>query len=338
MADPGKGHLGYLALAPETTYGTAPAAATLQLELIGEPTITPGTRAVVSEAVSPARMAPGAVARGIANNPRISCRFQIGLEGMEEIWRMFLPQYARDAVGGETVVFDHTAKDGPSLKSYTAELSMGDVPAGKVTRMTGSYGMRLVVDFPDSDAFATGSIELIGKTMTPNVTPMTAANYPAANLGPQLHLALNGSGEIADGSGDTVSDILIRSLQIAVNIPHTDYNPAAASAVSLAPVRSGNALWTVGFDRYWNTVAAMLAAQNGTTGALKFLFQLPTTIGNASKRELEFTAAAPTTSEYGATVPVGDYVMQRITHTLAYDSGTDAALKIRNRNLAAALA
>ena len=332
---PGTGHQAYIAIAKESSYGVAPATAAIKYELAGEVSFDPGAGVIESDGMNPSRMSPGCSKPAIFRNPSIRFRIEIPYEGFEEMFRAVLATYSSAVVGGETIVIDHTFKEAGLLNSYTVEFSVGDIPTGKVTRLVGAYVTGITIE-GEADRVVTAEITVSGLTMTTNEDPMSGGSFASPNC-ITLHDILLTAGNLKDGSGATEADIVIRSLRLAIEIPHTNFRPQAGNAQSLGPVRNGLMGLTVDIEEEWNAVTLMDAVQQSTVADLKFLFRNPATIGVASTREFEITAGSPVTAEYGKQIPGADVVTQRVSYRLQYNSTAVSAVVVRTRNLTAAL-
>lgn len=331
----GLGHDSYVAFAKESTYATTPAAADAVYEPLPGIENDLGLALIRSDALRPGRLTPAEIHNGIRRNPTARYAIDVPMQGAEHALRMILPGYSSAVVGGETVVIDHTFKEG-ALNSYTHDIAFGDVPNDLVTQLVGAYARNWSLRL-EPDRLLSLELDLIGYGLEPTQTPMTAATYPAANLGVDLGDVLATAGNLKDGSGADVDDIVLRSFTIAAQTGYSDYRPRAGNTASLPPVRTGAMVITVAMELEYNSEDMMIAVQGGTQTDLKILIQLPATIGVASKRELEITAGNPKPASFGRAVRDAGVITQTVTWELAYHSAASSALVIRTRNLAAAL-
>ena len=102
------GHSSFLQLAKESTYGTAPAAATAKYETT-DFDFDANQSTLEDPSVSTLGMFPRAVEQGVQFATQ-KFGVRVGFEGFEEIWRMLLPTYSSAVT--DTTARDHTFKEG----------------------------------------------------------------------------------------------------------------------------------------------------------------------------------------------------------------------------------
>lgn len=333
---PGLGYKGKLLIAREATYDTAPAAADAGVELLSAQ-IRPRLSTIVDPSLSAAQVSPRFIGQG-GQSLEATIRFRVGYEGILSILRMFFPTYTSAVV--DTSARDHTFKEGTSPFSYALDLLWGDRPTGMANRLTGCYGQSLRISGQagtGENAMLIGEVTVVGKTLTPNTTPMTGGALPTA-LGVIYHQLLRSAGNLDDGSTNADDSIPVRSMEFSVEHPFDTARYLFGQVNAEAPVRNGvtNGRWV--FEEEWADQNLMLAAKNATPGALKALFQHPTVIGAATaKREFEIIASSPTPSDYGTELPGFGVITQRVEYALAYHVGDASFAKVRVRSTEAAM-
>lgn len=335
---PAVGHKSFALICKEATLGTAPAAATAKFELVNFEFSTNQSTAE-DPSMSSAGYFPRAIEQGLQFVTG-KFRVKVGFEGFEELWRMVLPSYSSSVVSGS--VIDHTFKEGVTLSSYTIDISMGDVPTSKVTRFLGCFltGFRFSIAAASGESgLLIADIEFAAASVANTVTPMTT--IAVANLVPiAYHRLLRTTGNLNDGTSVTESSIYLRSLSLAIRIPHETANGYLGSVWADQPFRNGVGSGKLDIEMRWdaNSLALMTALTANSPAALTFFFQHPTTIGSSSKRELQLTMSSPCSADYGVAVQGAGMWIQKASYGLAYNTSDASALKVRARSLTAALA
>lgn len=332
---PGLGYKGKVSIAKETTYGVNPAAADATMEILSA-RITPRLSTVDDPSLSATQVSRRFIGQG-GQSYEFSFRFRVGYEGLLHLLRAFLPTYSNTVV--ETGVRDHVFKEGTELNSYSFDLFWGDVPSGRVNRFSGAYGTELRITGAAGQgegAMLTGEATFIAKIMTPNVTSMTPAALPSA-LGVIYHQALRTSTNLRDGSSLAADAIQITGMEFSIRHPH-DQNRFLFGQVSAEqPVRNGFTEGTFAFDEEWNDYVLMAAATGGAPTALGVVFQHPTTIGAASKREFAISASSPMPGEYSTELPGFGVITQKVSYKLQYNTTDSSLAVVRVRSTEAAL-
>lgn len=333
-ASPGLGHKSFVGIAKEATLGTAPAAAQIYYELRPGAALDAGLEIIRGDALRSNRMSPGYIGQGIRRHPTLPYSIMLPFEGAEHALRMILPTYSQAVVEGS--VRDHTFKEGGALSSYTKDFSFGDMPTGKVTQLTAAYARAWSIR-GEADAPLIMEIDTVAYDAVPDTTSMAAGSYPTANLGGTLHEVLATTGNLKDGSGASVDDIVVRSFTLSGTVPHTDKRPRAGNKISLPPVRTGAMTVTLALELEYNSKALMEAVRAFTQTDVKLLVQLATTIGSTSKREFEIAIGSPKPAQFGKAIPDAGVITQTVTYEAEYNASAASAVVIRTRNLAAAL-
>lgn len=170
----------YWQIGKETTPGTQ-IAATRKSEMISE-----GFEIDVDTLTDPSLFnarAPRAVYQG-----RTQMQGPLEVRGNYEgaIMKLFegaLGSVASAVVGGETVVRDHTIKEGSTLPTYTIEMSKGNVPTSKVIRALGATVTSLEFNVgTGQDSFARVRAQLQGTDLDPNTGTTPAGYDPTASF------------------------------------------------------------------------------------------------------------------------------------------------------------
>jgi tail tube protein len=336
---PGLGYKGKLLIAKETTYDVAPAAADTGMELLSA-TITPKLSVIEDPSLSNTQVSRRFIGQG-GQTLEATFRVRVGYEGLLSLIRMFFPVYANAVV--DTSARDHTFKE-PSLAvpgfSYALDFLWGDVPAGKANGLTGCLGTALRVSGQagtGESAMLTAEVTVVGKSLTPNKTPMTGGALPTA-LGVIYHQLARTTNILRDGSGNASDAIQLRSFEFSLNHPYDVNRFLFGQLNAEQPVRSAFTDATFMFDEEWTDIALMTAARANTPTSLRMMFQHPTVIGAATaKREFEISASSPTAAEYGTELPGFGVITQKASYRLAYNT-TDLSLAVlRVRSTEAAM-
>lgn len=204
FANPAFGHKGWLALGPkETTFGTFMAPA------VKYPVESWKVDPVANMIADPALW--GQVSRrGFYQGPwkvKGTIRLRFGFEQFEEVLRAALGSYSYAALTAP--VGDHTYKVGATLDPHSGELSLGDVPTGKVMRLLGAkwVGTTIKVDASETDPYAHLELTVLAMDYDSNgttgYTPTAPTVSSPATVG---SLTLSASGVLSRGSGDFGAD------------------------------------------------------------------------------------------------------------------------------------
>lgn len=333
---PGLGYKSKLLMAHEVTYDTAPAAADAGMEITGVQ-INPKLSTIEDPSLSSTQVSRRFIGQG-GQALEASFRFRVGYEGLLSLLRMFFPTYASAAT--DTSARDHTFKEGVSPYSYALDFLWGDRPTGMANRLTGCYGQALRITGQagtGESAMLMGEATVVGKTLTPNTTPMTGGALPTA-LGVIYHQLLRTTGNLKDGSANLSDSMPVKSMEFAVTHPFDTARFLFGQVNAEAPVRNGFTDGTFQFEEEWADTALLVAAKANTPTALKALFQHPTIIGAVSaRREFEITASSPAAAEYGTEIPGFGVITQRASYKLAYNATDLSFAVIRVRSTEAAM-
>jgi hypothetical protein len=182
------------------------------------------------------------------------------------------------------------------------------------------------------DAMLRARFSVLGKDYISNQTPTAALAFPA--LFPVLyHQAIT----VDDGTADGAASIRVRSFEVSLENPHTEDRFYLSSLTMDEPVRQDflTARWRI--EQEFTTLTQWDAARAFTNGSPQFIFQHPTTIGAASKREFELRSNKAQLVEMSA--PVSNYgiLLSTATWEAYQDTGDASALVARFRNTEVAL-
>jgi hypothetical protein len=333
---PGLGFKSKLLIAKESTYDTAPAAADAAIEITSA-TITPKLSTIDDPSLSSTQVSRRFIGQG-GQSYEANFKFRVGYEGLLTVLRMFFPTYSSAVV--DTSARDHIFKEGVSAFSYTLDFVWGDIPSGKSNRLTGCYGTSFRITGQagsGESAMLMGEASVVGRTLTPNQTPMTTASLPTP-LGVIYHQLVRTSTNFKDGSGNAADSIQAKSFEFSVTHPFDSSRFLFGSVNAEQPVRNGFTEGTFQFDEEWTDTALLAAAKAATPTALKVYFQHPTQIGaTTAKREFEIVASSPTPSDFGTEVPGFGVITQRVSYKLAYNTSDASLAVIRVRSTESAM-
>ena len=330
MAEP-RGHKSYVQIGTEgaSTWGT-PVASTQKLELISE------SVEIVPTVIDDPSLFDGRSHRSIIDggiHAAGSMQFRGNYEGHLQLLRAALSTYTNALV--ETGVRDHTFKEGDG-RSLTMQIGKGDIPTTKVFRFDGAKPRSFTFEVA-ANGMAKWDFDFLGKDLQSNITPTGALSFPAVL--PILFSQIP-SGGLGDGSGDTETDVKVKSIKITFNASLEDPEEAmflGESANMGEPLPDDFVVTEWEFTQSFKTQALFNAARSRTVADLALFFRHPTTIGATSNREFEFTSA--NAKLVGYSNPVAGY--GRLVSTARWRSffnATDGGgLVIRVRNTEAAL-
>jgi hypothetical protein len=340
MSVPGIGHKCNVLFAKESTYGTAPGASTNKWEFASfRPAFDLGS--VIDGNMNSASPSPRLAVQTLQVF-RFTTRMRWAFEGYEALMRMLLPTYSQATV--ESGVIDHTFKEGFLHSSCALDVSLDNIPSGQVLRCTGCKALNwsfTLTQGQGDGAVIYKDIEWLAQNAA-LVAPMTGT--PTIPVQPFIpfHATLRTSGNIKDAliASGAESSAFIRSLRVSMSNPHTVRGYLGSQLID-EPVRNGQTVGRIDLELQWdaNYQAAFAKALANTlqAGGLKFLLQHATTIGAASKREYEITAANPFPEEYPGPEVGIDVITQRIGYRLLYDATALSSIVVRNRSTTAAL-
>jgi len=327
---PGLGHKSYLQIGPkETTYGTY-IAPTSKLELISWD-VEPNVSVIQDPSLYSAQSR-----RGLFQGPysvRGTFVVRLNFEGLLELFRGLFGTYSNSLV--ETGVRDHTFKEGATLNSYSPEVIIGDVTAGKSFRVLGMKLISMRVSGragTGDDAMLQVEFTVLAKDYVSNQTPTGALSFPA--VFPVLyHQGIT----MDDGTADAAGSVRIRSFEVTLEQPHTEDRFYLGSLTMDEPLRQDflTARWR--FEQEFTTLTQWDAARAFTNGSPQLIFQNPTTIGSTSKREFELRSNKSQLVEMSAPVAGYGVILSTAVWEAYNDTGDATALLARFRNTEAAL-
>jgi hypothetical protein len=326
----GLGHKSFLQLAKETIYGTAPSAATNRYELVTA-SVNGNLSTITDPSMNNVAQSPRFIGQG-GQYATASFRVRVNYSKSQHLWKMLLPTYTF-AVSEASVSGDHTFKEALSLDSWTIEISWGDVPSGKVTRLVGCFltSFRIAGTAGTGDnAMLLADIDVVAKSATANTTPMTPATVDTARGIIYHHLLLT-SGNLGDGSGNTLADIRIRDFEFSWEVPHDTTRFYFGSVNAESPVRSGYANVRIAMTQEWNDHTLMANALAGTPTTPIKLFFRGGALG-ANFYELQITGSSPTAVEYSKEIPGFTATTQRVAYVFQYNTTDASAMVVRVRD------
>jgi len=213
MGTPGRGHKSYLQFGVETTYGTA-VAATHKVEVISmkvDPIIGVIRDPSLYDAVARRALYQGGLM--YKGNFVIRCNYS----GLGVLWKAALGAVATTGVGP----YVHVFKESADLPSLTLQMIEGNIPATQYQRVDGAIITSMTIRGTagqGDDGMVQVEFEVLAKNKL-NVAsaPTTITNFPA--LAPVL---FHHATVVDNGTGDTSSDIRVRSFEISHRSPFTE--------------------------------------------------------------------------------------------------------------------
>lgn len=332
MPTPGLGHKSYIQIGKESTYGTA-VAATKKFECISmdiSPVI--GTIEDPSLYAQPSRR--GLYQGGILYRGRFTVRCNY-----EGLLKLFEGVFGSGATTGpaETVVYTHTFKEASALPSYTIEMIEGDIGAGLEQELVGAKFTTLRVRGTagqGNDGMVICEFEVLAKDKVVGQTPTGALSFPS--VFPVLFHQPTAAG-VLEGSGDSAANVRVRTFEVELTNSLADDRFYLGAQNIDEPIRNDflEARWR--FTQEFVTTALFVKAKAFTTGALKLLFQHPSTIGSTLKREFEIRSGSANLVEYSNPVEAYGVVIANSTWRAFYDPTDLTALLARFQNLETAI-
>jgi len=225
---------------------------------------------------------------------------------------------------------DHTFTEGATLKSYTIEVSVGDVTANTVFRLVDAKIVELTVKCSagtGTDAMAIATFTVIARDQTPGASP--ASLTPPAIYPVKFDQLVT----IVDGTSDTSStSIRLRGLEFSLKNPHAEDRFYMGSLGFDEPVRADFLTVSYKLTQEFITLSAYNALRSFTTGTLDFLFQQPSLYSPTYHREIELRSTSANLKSLSA--PVDGYkVIVATSEWEGFYSATDGgAYLLRNRN------
>jgi hypothetical protein len=169
-------------------------------------------------------------------------------------------------VASETVVRDHTIKEGTTLPSLSLEISKGDIPTGKILRGSGFKVPRLTLrGGVGTDAMARAEAEFLGIDFDPNTgatpagytptTTITVSNGGGSSASPTVTCS-GGSDFIAAGvrPGMAISGTGIAAGAVVVSI-------TSATSITVSINNSGAVSGVLTFTLAFPTLAPIIGTQ-----------------------------------------------------------------------------
>lgn len=334
MAAPGTGHKGgIIQIGKETAWGT-PVAATIKL-----PTLSSDLK--LQADVFPDNTLHGNPwPRTMHQGPRkVVGPFAVPLlfEGELELFRGVMGLYSNSVV--ETGVRDHTFKVGPTLNPYTLQDQKGDVVTASTFRVSGAKFNTLRISGTAGQG-PEGNVALefgvIGKDKESNQTPTGALSFP-----PLLYVKFDlATVTVDDGTSDAAADVRVRSFEVMIENMLAEDRHYLGSLLIDEPVRGGQFKATWKFQQEFQTLTLFNAYRAASDGSPKLVFQHPTTIGAASKREFEVRSNQAKLTDFSDPVD-GPGVIIATSTWESYFDGVDTTeaspLVMRVRNTESAL-
>jgi len=286
MGVPGAGWKSYIQLGKESTYGTA-IAATHKLAALNS-----GLK-LDAPPIEDALMSGVAWERTTAKPPRRvmgSFATHLTFDGLLELLRGVFGTYASSTV--ETGVRDHTFKIGPLLNGFTVQEIVGDVTAGTCFRSTGvKFDKFTLRGTAGQGVESVVGVEFgcIGQDRVSNQTPTPSLSFPPY-FPVQFSSDTTNMLVVDDGSVDSAADIRLRSFEFTLENMLSDDRWFGSGTTVDEPLRRGRIRATFKLMQEFQTRTQFDNYRLNTIGSPRLVFQHPTTIGSASKREFEIRA------------------------------------------------
>lgn len=326
---PGLGVKSYIQIHPETTYGTRSTTNPSRLELLGvDIRVITGVIEDPSLNTSPGRrtlLAGATYYRG-------TFRVRANLEGGLEFLRAVFGGYANAVVEGS--VRDHTFTEATNLKSYSIEVSEGDIPTGQVAAYLGARFARCTLRLEAAQGeggMCTLEFEVVAKSKSLAATA-TSGTAPVSRPIPFTF----SQSTTTDGF-TSAADLVIKSWETTLTNPLTGDERIGFGSTNIGEVVRNNFVDVVTeITEEFQSTAMMAAA--GTVASLQLkLMDAVTTIGTTSR--YTYTLTMPKSLILGISAPVDDYgvMEQTINYRSYFDTGQSAVIKLVVRNLDVAL-
>jgi len=327
---PGLGHRSYIQFGlKESTYGTFQTPNT-KLEIISW-NVAPQIGVIQDPSLYSAQSRRGLYQGGLMYRGTFVVR--VNYDGLEELMRGVFGTYSQTPVG---VGRDHKFSEGPTLNSYTFEVSVGDIPSTQVFRLLGAKITGMTIRGTSgvgTDAMLQAEFTVVAKDMTSGQTPTGALSYPAV-----LPVLYHQCTTADDGTADASSSIRIRSFEVTLEQPHAEDRFYLGSVNIDEPLRADflTARWRL--TQEFTTLTQFNAAKAFTVGSPKLIFEHPTDLGAGFKRQFELRSEKANLVEF--TNPIEGYgvLVSTATWEAWYDTTDASALYCRIKNNLAALA
>jgi hypothetical protein len=329
MAD-SLGHKSDVQIGTESTYGTA-VAATARTELI-----SCGLKPVISTIEDPSLYSSPSL-RSIFQGPiyfRGPLVFRLNFEGLLKFFEGAFGTGAVTVV--ETSARDITFKEASTLKSYTIEVSKGDLPTGKVERYFGSTMLGVKVSGKAEAGPGTmlrAEFDVHAKDMTTNFTKTAALSFPG------IFPVLNWQAiTVDDGTADSAADVRVTEWEVELTNNMNVERLFTGSQTPDQPLRDNflQVKWRI--TKKYKTIVLADAARAFTTGSPKLVFRNAAVgIGGSSFREFELRSNQAQITDYESSVDGYGEVEQTVEWTAFFDATDASALVARFRSLETAI-
>lgn len=178
MAYPvGVGFKSYIQFAPEAQFNVA-VAATSKLEVINW-NVNPVVGVIQDPSLYSGQSRRAMYQGGLLYRGTFTVR--MNYDGLLELYRGVFGTYDGTTTV-ESGVIDHKFTEGATLKTYTIEAVVGDVPTGKCFRLTGAKFVNLKVTGTagtGNDAMLQAEFTVVARDMQSNVTPTVGPTFPS---------------------------------------------------------------------------------------------------------------------------------------------------------------
>lgn len=192
---PGLGHKSFIQIGPkETTFGTY-LAPTRRLEIINW-NIAPTIGSIMDPSLSGNPSRRGIYQGGLLYRGNFSVR--LNYEGLEELFRAVFGTYSMTTANGN--VKDHNFLEGSTLNSYSIEVSVGDVPSGKVFRLLGAKITNMTVRGSagsGNEGMLTADFTVVARDYVADQTPVASSTITVVNCTPSNYTLTRNSGSFA---------------------------------------------------------------------------------------------------------------------------------------------
>lgn len=201
---PGLGHRSFLQIAKEATWGTFVKPYD-KLEIISW-SVAPQIGVIQDPSLYAAQSRRGMFQGGLLFKGTFVVR--LNYEGLEELFRAVFGTAGYSGVVVAGTVMDHTFKEGSTLTPLSMEVSVGDVPAGKVFKLSGCKVMSLTVRGTagsGTDAMLQAEFTVLAKDCQSNQTATIGSSATEPAVGPITALTTNNF-LLTRASGSFVTD------------------------------------------------------------------------------------------------------------------------------------
>jgi len=211
--------------------------------------------------------------------------------------------------------FDESPRD--FHNSLTLELIEGNTPDGKCQTVNGAKVIGGTVGF-EAAGFVTAKFDIIGKQKTTNQTPT-----PALTANAPIHVLSSHLSTATDGSGDSASDIIIRSWEWTFTNGLDASREVAGSAFIGEPIRNKKNESRIKMRKEFRTITLLDDYIAQTDNVLAFRF----TSGVNDEFFVEFPAARIVNFESGVD-SAGICFAEVEYEAMFFDTSTDHSVKL----------